>query len=221
MYYTLTLIGLLIVILAQMLISITYNKYKHKKNKQNLTGYDVAKLIIEANNLNVSIEETYGYLSDHYDPRSKTIRLSHEIYANSSIAAASIAAHECGHAIQDNNQNILLKLRSLLIPIVNLSSHLGYIAVMIGLLAGIAKLLIIGILLELIILLFQILTLPIEIDASIKGLKQLKKLNVLNNKELNKGKKVLLAAAFTYIASMLSSLLEIIRLILIYRNSDN
>lgn len=221
-YYLLTILAFLITITAQIFVNGSYSKTRKIKNKHNLTGEQVARTILDKNGLqNVQIEEVGTTLGDHYDPRSKTVRLSSDIYRNTSIASASVAAHECGHAIQDKDDYTFLRIRHALIPVVNFSSYAGYIAIVIGCIFSSINLIWVGILMEIIILLFQLITLPVEFNASSRALKQLEELNLLEKSEIKYSRKMLGAAAMTYVASVAAAVLEILRLLLIFnRNND-
>ena len=219
--YGLTFVAFIITSLAQAYITSTYKKYSLVKNSNGMTGKEVARKILDNNGLkNVDVVEVSGYLSDHYDPSSKVVRLSKSNYSESSISSVSVAAHECGHAIQDKENYSFLRIRSSLVPIVNFSSYAGYLAIVIGGFSGIFGLIKIGILLECVILLFQVVTLPVEIDASKRALSEVKKYNYLSEKEYGSGKSVLIAAALTYVASVASALIQILRLILVYGRKD-
>ena len=201
--YGLIGIALLITTLAQVYVRSTYKKYSEVRNERSINGKEVARMLLDKNNLNnVNVTEVGGYLSDHYDPRSKTVRLSTSNYNDDSIAGVAVAAHECGHAIQDKVGYVFLRIRSSLIPLVNFSSFAGYIAIMIGIIFSIANLIWVGIILEMVILLFQLITLPVEFNASKRALKELNNIGLLNYNELKKSKKVLVAAALTYVASV-------------------
>ena len=214
-YDLLIWLGLIITVLSQLLIKTTYNKYQKQENKKKLTGFDVARKILDKNGLNnILILETSGYLSDHYDPTKKVIKLSTNIYNGSTISAAAVAAHECGHAIQDKENYTPMKIRSKIVPTVNLCTRIGYLSIIIGAIFD-YRLMIIGIILLLSILLFQLITLPVEFNASRRALNQINKLNILLDEEQKGAKKVLIAAAFTYVAAVLSTLMQIIRYLLI------
>ena len=216
MEYLLIGIALIITLGSQFFINTKYKQTKKIIIKKKIKGYEVARKILDKHNLkNVEVVETGGVLSDHYDPRTKVVRLSSEIYNNPSIASVSVAAHECGHAIQDKNNYIFLRLRSSIIPLVNLSSEFGYIAILIGLFSRRTGFLKIGIIFELVILLFQIITLPVEFNASKRGLKELEELKIVEESELKLSKGMLRAAALTYVASVTSTLLEIFRLLMV------
>ena len=214
--YGLTIIALLITILAQIFVDSSYKKYSKVKSERGITGAEAARYILDKNNLpNITVTKVGGYLSDHYDPTRKTIRLSNKVYSDSSVGSIAVACHECGHAIQDRDNYFFLKLRSKLIPIVNFSSSVGYIAILLGLLFGAVEFIWIGIILEIAILLFQLVTLPVEINASKRALKELDYAHLLNSKELKQAKVMLAAAALTYVASVVTILIQILRLILI------
>ena len=214
-YDLLIWIGLIITVISQLLIKITYSKYQKEENKQRLTGFDVARQILDKNGLkDILVLETSGYLTDHYDPTKKVVKLSTDIYHGTTISSASVAAHECGHAIQDKENYTPMRIRSKIIPTVNLFTKLGYLSIIIGAIFD-YRLMIIGVILLLSILLFQIITLPVEFNASIRALKQIENLNLLTESERTGAKKVLTAAAFTYVASVLTTLLQILRYVLI------
>ena len=221
--YGLPFLGLLITAIAQIIVTSNYNKYRIEHTRKNITGASVARQILDKNGLKeVKIEKISGNLTDHYNPKNKTVSLSEDIYDGTSIASISVAAHECGHAIQHKEGYIFLKIRSFLVPFTNFSTRIGYFVVVIGLifnLLGVAKF---GIYLLLVILLFQLVTLPVEFNASSRAKKQLNKLNIVTEDEDSGVKSMLLAAAFTYVASLVSTLLQILRLALIVfsRNDD-
>lgn len=222
MEYLLTIIAFLLTITAQIFVNGSYNKTRKIKNKHNLTGEQVARAILDKNDLrNVQIEEVGTTLGDHYDPRTKTIRLSSDIYHNTSIASVSVAAHECGHAIQDKEDYAFLRIRHALIPLVSFSSYAGYLAIVIGCIFASMNLIWFGILLEIIILLFQLITLPVEFNASSRALKNIEELNLLEQSEIKYSRKMLKAAAMTYVASVAATILEILRLILIFGRRDD
>ena len=215
--YGLTILALIITLGAQGFVNSSYNKYKRVNNNRNITGAQAARRVLDKNGLeNVKIEEVVGFLTDHYDPTHKVIRLSTDIYNGSSVAGVAVACHECGHAIQDKEDYLMLKIRHALVPFVNISSYAGYIAIAIGVFFSFVDLIWLGILCECVILLFQLVTLPVEFDASKRALQQIEQEAILEGSEFNGGKKVLTAAALTYVASVASTLLEILRLILLF-----
>lgn len=220
-YYGLTLIAFIITVGAQIFVSGAFNKYKKVPNMKGKNGGEAAREILDKYGLkDIYVVETKGTLTDHYDPSRKVIRLSSDVYNKESVASLAVAAHECGHALQDKDNYTFLRIRAALVPIVNLSSKLGYIAIVIGLITSMLNLIWIGIGLEAVILLFQLVTLPVEIDASKRALKELDSLKLLQDDELSKGKIVLTSAALTYVASVAATVLELLRLVLIYGDRD-
>ena len=219
--YGLVIIAFLITLLADIYLRTRYSKYKKINVKSGLTGAEVAREILKNNGLeNVYVVETKGYLTDHYDPRAKVVRLSTDIYNGDSIASVSVAAHECGHAVQDKEGYFFLRFRSFLVPIVNFSSKFGYLAVLIGLIFGAMNLAWVGIFLLVAILLFQLITLPVEFNASRRGKIFLTKLKIVDQSERSMASSMLGAAAMTYVASLISTLLELLRLVLIVMGND-
>lgn len=218
---TLFIIGFIIVLYAQIKINSTYGKYKNIKLNKNITGQEVARMILDSNGMNnIHVVETQGELTDHYDPRRKVVRLSKQIFHDNAIASVAVAAHEVGHAIQDKENYIFMKIRSILVPVVNFITYIGYIVAFISSLAGITGYLKVSIIIILAALLFQLVTLPVEFDASKRGREQLVKLGVIDGSEEKGVKKMLDAAAFTYVASFISSLLNLLRLIIMLRDRD-
>lgn len=218
----LLILALLVTSASQIYINRSYNKTKRIKNRAGITGAQTARKILDENGLsNVKVEEVRGILGDHYDPRTKTVRLSSDIYRNTSIASASVAAHECGHAIQDKEGYFFLKLRNSIVPLVNFASYAGYFAILIGVIASSLKIIWIGIIAEVVILVFQLITLPVEFDASKRALKQLEKQKILEKIEISTSKKMLTAAALTYVASVTATILEILRLLIAVGGRDD
>lgn len=214
--YGLPFLGFLITFIAQIYVNNSYNKYKYQSLKKKITGAEVARQILDKNGLrNIEIVEVKGNLTDHYDPSKKVVRLSTDIYKGDTIAAASVAAHECGHAIQDKVGYLFLKIRSFLVPFVNFSTKIGYLAVVIGLIFSFSKVAIIGLILLLSMLLFQLITLPVEFNASKRAKKQLIDLKLIDTEELKDTNTMLTAAALTYVASLITTLLQILRLAMI------
>lgn len=209
-----------ITFISQIIVSLSYSKYKKKLNNKDQNGYDVARKILDKNGLeDIMILETKGNLTDHYDPTKKVIKLSTDIYHGSSIASVSVAAHECGHAIQDKDNYKPMRIRSKLVPTVNICTRIGYLAILIGIIFS-YTLIEIGIILLLSMLVFQLITLPVEFNASKRALIQLEDLNLIDKEEKKSAQKMLSAAAFTYVAALLSTLLEILRYVLIFADRD-
>lgn len=214
-YLLLIIIPLVIVLAAQALVSKTYEKYKRIKNKKGLTGYDIARKILDNHNLKeIKIIENKNLLGDHYDPRKKVVSLSSDIYHQASIASISIAAHECGHALQHKDKYFFIVIRSFLIPIVNFASKIGYVVLLIGFLASIFDLALLGLILLSATLLFQLINLPVEFNASNRAKKILINEHDIRSDEEGKVGTMLNAAALTYVASLVANLLEILRLFL-------
>lgn len=207
---------------ASAYININYSKYKKVELKKKKTGFDVARQILDKNGLsNVLILETQGELSDHYDPSKKVVKLSHDIYHGTTIASCSVASHECGHAIQDKDGYTFLVFRNKIVPLVNFSSKAGYIAIMAGLLLSFSSLIWIGVAMEVVILLFQFVTLPVEFNASSRALTHLEQMNIVDNSELSGSKKMLTSAALTYVAGVFSAVIQLLRLVLVARSRDD
>lgn len=220
--YSLLIISAIIVTYAQTKINLSYGKYKKINSKGNLTGKDVARKILDSNNLaDVKVKEVSGELTDHYDPRIKTVNLSSNIFNGTSIASISVAAHECGHAIQDKVGYAFMRIRAMLVPVVRLVSYLGYFSIVISLFAGITGYLKVGIIIEFATLLFHLVTLPVEFNASSRAKKELVRLHLIEDNEYNGVDSMLSAAANTYVASLLSNLLNLFRLLLILKNRDD
>ncbi len=209
----------IIPLVAQININSSYRKYKNEENSNGLSGFEVARKILDANGLDdIYIVETEGNLTDHYDPNRKVIKLSHDIFKGETIAAAAVAAHECGHALQDKNNYTFLKIRSFIFPIVSFASYFSWIVIVIGLFTQYFKIFALGIGLIIIGLIFELITLPVELDASKRAKAELSKLNLIGKGEDTGVSKMLSAAALTYVASVLSSVIEILRLILVFNN---
>ena len=215
--FGLIMVAFIITTGANLYINYEYSIYKNQSNNKQVSGRAAAKMILAANGLNsVSIECVDGTLTDHYDSAAKAVRLCQNNYNDSSIAAVAVACHECGHALQDKDGYLMLRIRHALFPIVRISSYMGYFAIAIGVCLSFFGLIWLGILSECIILLFQIVTLPVEFNASFRALKKIEELDILDASEHKAAKKVLIAAALTYVASVSATLLEILRLLLIF-----
>lgn len=220
-YYDWTMIlvipGLLLGLYAQFKVKSTFDRYSRIRTKSGLTAEQAARaLLSRGGSTNVTISRVNGSLTDHYDPSSKTLRLSDSVYGSDSVAAVGVAAHECGHALQEHDGYGLLKLRTALVPVVNIGSSLYLPIFMAGLLFSWEPLQMVGILCFGLTLLFSLVTLPVEINASKRALGMLE--GVLDAEELQGAKAVLSAAALTYLASVISSALQLLRLILISRS---
>ncbi|MBP3635736.1 MAG: zinc metallopeptidase [Bacilli bacterium] len=211
------LVAFLIVFIAQQTLNFTYSKYKQIEVDSNLTGYEVAKKILLENGLDyINVGKVSGNLSDHYNNSKKIINLSDDIYNGTTIASCAVAAHECGHAIQYKEGYIPIKIRNMLVPFVNLGNSLGYIVIVISLASSLTKLFILGLILISFALLFQLITLPCEFDASKRANKILLEMGLITEGEQEGTKKMLMAAAFTYVAGLISSIMQILRLVYIF-----
>ncbi|WP_066366438.1 zinc metallopeptidase [Neobacillus fumarioli] len=211
------LIIVLIPIWAQMKVKSTFARYSQVASSTYLRGAEVAREILNANGLyHVVVEEGQGFLSDHYDPSTKTVRLSPENYHSHSIAAAAVAAHECGHAIQDAQGYAFLRFRHALVPVANFGSNVSWILIMIGIFAHLTGMLLLGIICMALAVIFQVVTLPVEFNASNRAMKQVVSLGLVSAHEQREARKVLSAAALTYVAAAAVAVLELIRLLLIY-----
>lgn len=222
-FYGLAIISLLITMGAQAYIKSSYSKYSKVNNEKGITGEQVARKLLDKHGLqDIKVQQVSGELTDHYDPKGRVIRLSEGIYGKATVAAVAVACHECGHAIQDKNGFLFLRIRRSLVPVVNFCSYAGYIAIAIGCIAGMIPWLIwAGIIAEMVILVFQIVTLPVEFDASKRGLNEVKEEAFLDTKELKGGKTMLTSAALTYVASVATAIIQVLRLVLIYgRRND-
>ena len=219
-YYLILVVPTLILsLIAQVLVKSAFSKYSRIQCSRNITGRDAALLLMKLNSISdVTIEQVQGSLTDHYDPGAKKLRLSEPVYGRPSIAAVGVAAHETGHAIQHNKGYGPLVLRSALVPVANIGSSIGPWLAIAGLFFSLPLLLNIGIVLFGAAVVFYIITLPVEFNASARALTILRSSNVLTNEELNGVKKVLTAAALTYVASALTAIMSLLRLILLSRN---
>ncbi len=224
-YYDWTMLlvipGLLLGMWAQFKVNSSFSKYQKVMSRSGHTAEGVARALLNHSGCgNVNIQQTSGSLTDHYDPRGNVLRLSSTVYGASSVAAIGVAAHECGHAMQQHEGYGPLKLRSMLVPVVNLGSNLYFPIFMLGLVFSWEPLVTVGILCFALTLLFALVTLPVEFNASARAIKALREGGYLANDELAGAKAVLDAAALTYVASAISSLLQLLRLLIIARRND-
>lgn len=226
--YILVLIGAILCIWANSRVNSTYRKYARVRSLSGMTGAEAARRILQMSGINdVQIQHISGELTDHYDPSRKILRLSDSVYGSQSVAAIGVAAHECGHAVQHQKGYLPLKIRSALVPAANIGSKLGIPIVILGLILGIGfelpgggyfSLAQIGIWIFSLAVLFQIITLPVEFNASGRALKMLGNYGIMNEDELDDCKRVLGAAALTYVAAAASSILQLLRLVLLSGN---
>lgn len=214
---------MLIAIYAQIKVSTTFNKYLDMRYSRGMTGAQTARYILDSNGLSeVKIEKVEGKLSDHYDPRDKVVRLSQDVYSGMSISSVGVAAHEVGHAIQHKTSYIPMMLRSSLVPVANIGSMAAFPLIILGMFLGALGGIFIklGIILFSLAVVFQIVTLPVEFNASRRALSALSDGGLLINNELKSTKKVLNAAAFTYVAAALVSVMELVRLIFMSNSEE-
>ncbi len=216
--YLLVLIGAVISMIASARVNGTYAKYNKVRSISGMTGADAASRILnQAGLYGVRIEHISGNLTDHYDPRDKVLRLSDSVYGSASIAAIGVAAHECGHAIQDEEEYFPLKFRNSLVPVANIGTKAGIPIILIGvLLAGSQTLINIGVVLFSLGVLFQLVTLPVEFNASSRAISILDGTGMLYGDEVKGAKKVLGAAAMTYVAAAAASILSLLRLMILF-----
>lgn len=220
--YLLVLIGAILCLYAQARVSSTYNKYAKIRSRSGMTGAQAAQRILDLSGIyDVRIERVGGQLTDHYDPSNKVLRLSDSVYGSYSIAAIGVAAHECGHAVQHNKGYAPLQIRSALVPAANIGSRAGIPIVILGALLGMNQVLIqIGIWVFALAVLFQIVTLPVEFNASGRALAMLGNYGMMERDEVSGCRKVLKAAALTYVAAAASAILQLLRLVLLFGRRD-
>lgn len=220
--YILVILAFCLSLLVQANMNRTFQKYSQVRSFSGLTGAETAERILRnAGIYNVRVEHICGNLNDHYDPRTKVLKLSDPIYGSSSLAAVGVAAHECGHAIQDAIGYAPLKVRSALVPAANFGAQLSWPLFIFGLIFSLRPLLMAGIILFCAALLFQVVTLPVEFNASGRALRMLEGTGIMGREELAGTRKVLGAAAMTYVAAVASSLLQLLRLLLLARRRDD
>lgn len=213
--------AILLTLYAQYKVSSTTNRFFRVRSSRGYTGEQTARQILDQNGLfNVRIEMVRGRLSDHYDPRSKVLRLSQDVYSGMSITSVAVAAHECGHAIQHAHGYVPLNLRSSLVPVVNFASNMSWVFIMLGFFTR-GIFLQIGIILFAASVLFQIVTLPVEFNASSRALAQLTSLGIVEGREARDSRKVLQAAALTYVVAAVTAILQLLRLVMIAQNRDD
>ncbi|WP_026660740.1 zinc metallopeptidase [Butyrivibrio sp. AC2005] len=214
--YVLVLIGAVLCMLASAMVRSTYSKYARVRSMSGMTGAQVATEILRRNGINdVAVVHVPGDLSDHFDPRNNTVNLSDSTYGSTSVAAIGVAAHECGHVMQHHTGYVPIKIRSALVPAANIGSKIGLPIIILGLIIGMTPLAKIGIWVFSIAVAFQLVTLPVEFDASHRALVMLEEYGILAHDENAQARKVLTAAALTYVAAAASSILQLLRLVLI------
>lgn len=213
---------MLLPLYTQFKVKSTYNKYAKIRSTSGMNGAQVARLILDRNGLqDVKVVESKGFLSDHYNPLTKTVALSSQNYHEASVAGTAVAAHEVGHAIQDAESYAFLRFRHRLAPVASITSNASWIFIIIGILASSMNYMLgIGIALMAVGVLFQIVTLPVEFNASTRAMNQIVELGIIRNEEEPHAKKVLSAAAMTYVAATAVAVMELLRLLLIFTNRD-
>ena len=221
--YILVVIGAVLSLFASWRVNATFNKYSKVGNRSGRRAEEIAQFMLnDAGIYDVRIERVNGNLTDHYSPKEKVLRLSDSVYGSTSVAALGVAAHETGHAIQHNRGYVPVKIRSAIVPVVNIGSTLSWPIILAGLIFSAPLLLKAGIILFSLVVIFQFVTLPVEFDASGRAIKILRDRNLLYPDEVSGAKSVLWAAAMTYVAAMISAVLQLLRLVLIFgrRNDD-
>lgn len=221
--YMLVIIGVVISLLASAKVKSTFAKYSNVRSMSGLTGAQAAERILRnAGIFDVSVQRISGHLTDHYDPKNKVLRLSDSVFGNTSVSAIGVAAHECGHAIQHNKEYAPLRIRTALVPIANFGATLSWPLILIGVLLSWSQTLItLGIVLFCAAVLFQIVTLPVEFNASNRAVKILASTGILSDREVSQTKQVLGAAALTYVAAAAASILQLLRLIILFGGNRN
>lgn len=222
--YILVIIGIVLTLAASAKVKSTFAKYSKVRSVSGMTGADAAKRILNSAGIyDVRIERISGDLTDHYDPKNKVLRLSDSVYGAMSVAAIGVAAHECGHAIQDQKNYAPLRIRASLVPVANIGSMLAWPIIILGVVVGAFETLVpFGIILFSAAVLFQLVTLPVEFNASNRAISVLDSTGILGSEEIRYTKKVLSAAALTYVASAATAILQLLRLVLLFggRNRD-
>ena len=215
-YIILVMPALIFAMYAQAKVSSTFNRYRAIGNRRGLTGAEAARKILDMNGLaNVIIERVSGNLTDHFDPKSNVVRLSDSTYSSTSVAAIGVAAHEVGHAVQYAEGYMPIKLRNAIVPVVQVASYAAWPLAILGVILSFERLAVFGVLLFLAVVVFQIITLPVEFNASSRALKTLEGTMLLDGDELKASKKVLSAAAMTYVAATVVAIANLLRLLAI------
>ena len=221
-YIVLVLPAVLIAMFAQFKVKSAYNKYSKIGNSRGITGAQAARMILDSHGLQyVQITMISGQLTDNFNPKTNVVSLSQGVYNGTSIASIGIAAHEVGHAIQHSENYVPNKIRSALVPVTNFGSSISIFMIIIGLLLGYSVLAYLGVILYSTAALFQLVTLPVEFNASSRAMKQIKALGIANDADAKGVKKVLSAAAMTYVAALLTSIAQLVRLLLIVNRRSN
>ncbi len=220
--YILVLIGVVLSMWASSRVNSTFRRYSQVRSMTGMTGAEAAARLLHSQGIyDVTVRSVRGNLTDHYDPRTKTVNLSEAVYGASSVAAIGVAAHECGHAIQDNVGYAPLKLRAAFVPVANIGSKLSIPLILMGILIGLTPFIEIGIWMFVLVIAFQVITLPVEFNASGRAIRLLEEQGILAGQEVAGTRKVLGAAALTYVAAVTASVLQLVRLLLLTRGSRN
>lgn len=224
--WILVIIGAVLSMAASAKVNSTFNKYSRVRSMTGMTGAQAAVRLLNSQGIyDVQVQAVRGQLTDHYDPRTKTVNLSETVYDSTSVAAIGVAAHECGHAMQDNLGYVPLRIRAAIVPVANIGSQAAFPIIILGVIIGGlgSPLVNIGILLFSLAVLFQLVTLPVEINASRRAVTLLGQVGILGDQEVGQTRKVLGAAALTYVAALAASVLQLLRLLLLFggrRNND-
>lgn len=221
--YILVIIGAILSIIASSMVQSTYSKYSKVRSMSGMTGAQVAEMILKNKGIyDVRVERVSGNLTDHYNPKTKVVNLSDSVYNSQSVAALGVAAHECGHVIQHHEKYVPLSIRSMLVPAANIGSKAGIPIILLGILLGYNTVLVqIGIWVFALAVLFQVVTLPVEFNASRRALVCLEEYGIVTRDEKSKSARVLRAAAFTYVAAAAAAILQLLRLIMLFGRRDN
>ncbi len=214
--YILTIIMAIVCMIASARVSSVYKKYNRIRSMSGMTGAMAAMEILRRNGItDVAVQHVPGNLTDHYDPRTKTVNLSDATYGSNSVAAVGVAAHECGHVLQHHTGYVPLQIRSTILPAANIGSKAGIPIILLGLFLSFSPLITIGIWVFSLAVLFQVVTLPVEFNASRRALVMLEDYGILGPEEVDSSRKVLSAAAMTYVASAASAVVQLLRLVLL------
>lgn len=215
--YLLVVAGALLSMWASSRVNGTFQKYSGVRSRADMTGAEAARKILHSQGIyDVAVQAVRGQLTDHYDPRTKTVNLSEPVYASTSVSAIGVAAHECGHAIQDHVGYTPLRLRAAFVPVANLGSTLSWPLILLGLVIGLTPFIQVGIWMFVLALLFQVITLPVEFNASGRAVALLGQIGILQEAEVGDTKKVLGAAALTYVAAVAAFVLQLLRLLILF-----
>ena len=217
--WILVIIGAVLSMAASAKVNSTFSKYSKVRSMTGMTGEDAAKRLLNSQGIyDVTVRPVKGQLTDHYDPRTKTVNLSESVFHSTSVAAIGVAAHECGHAMQDNVGYVPLKLRGAIVPVANIGSQAAFPLIIIGVLIGGmgSPLVNIGLILFSLAVIFQLITLPVELNASRRAITLLDQVGILGGQEVNQTRKVLGAAALTYVAALAASVLQQLRLVILF-----